>query len=97
MKIALVQQRASEDRRLNRERGLKAVRKAAKKGAKLVCFSEIGLANPFTRKNPRHRPKRLGLAESVPGPTTEAFASLAKEFGVVIVLNLFEREGEKYL
>jgi len=30
----------------------------------------------------------------VPGPTTEAFQSLAAELGVVTVLNLFERDGD---
>jgi N-carbamoylputrescine amidase len=31
----------------------------------------------------------------VPGPTTDAFAALAADLGVVIVLNLYEREGER--
>jgi N-carbamoylputrescine amidase len=35
------------------------------------------------------------LAESIPGPTTDAFAALAKKLGVVLVLNLFERDGDK--
>ena len=30
----------------------------------------------------------------VPGPTTEAFQEKARELGVVVVLNLFERDGE---
>ena len=37
----------------------------------------------------------LALAEPIPGPTTEAFAALAAELGVVVVLNLFERDGER--
>ena len=36
----------------------------------------------------------FALAERVPGPTTDLFAALARELGVVIVLNLFEREGD---
>ena len=35
--------------------------------------------------------EKLAQAEPVPGPTTEAFCALAKELGVVIVLNVFER------
>ena len=30
----------------------------------------------------------------MPGPTTEAFAALARELGVVVVLNVFERDGD---
>ncbi len=35
----------------------------------------------------------MELAETVPGPTTELFAGLARELGLVIVLNLYERDG----
>jgi predicted amidohydrolase len=31
----------------------------------------------------------------VPGPTTDAFSTLAAELGTVIVLNLFERDGDR--
>ena len=31
------------------------------------------------------------LAETIPGPSTESFGSLAKELGVVLVLSLFEK------
>jgi N-carbamoylputrescine amidase len=34
------------------------------------------------------------LAEPVPGPTTEAFSALARDLGIVVVPNLFERDGE---
>ena len=35
------------------------------------------------------------LAEPVPGPLTDAFAARARELGVVVVLNLFERDGAR--
>ncbi len=31
--------------------------------------------------------------ETIPGPTTDVFSKLAKEFGVVIILNLYEKDG----
>ena len=31
----------------------------------------------------------------MPGPTTDTFARLARQLGVVVVLNLFERDGER--
>jgi len=93
MRIALVQQKVSEDLQANRQRGLEAVREAAEKGADVICFAELAL-EPFYPQ--RHAtPETLARAEPIPGPTTEAFSALANELGVVVVLNLFERAGEK--
>jgi len=91
MRIALVQQKAGRDKTHNVERGLQAVRTAAAHGAALVAFAELGF-ELFYPQNPAG-PDVLSLAEPVPGPTTRAFALLAKELGVVVVLNLFERDG----
>jgi len=93
MHIALVQQTATPDRAANVQRGLDAVRRAAADGADLVCFAELA----FDRFYPQHHatPEALARAEPIPGPTTDAFAALAKELGVVLVLNLFERDGGK--
>ena len=91
MRIALVQQRATEDRHANRQKGLAAARAAAGRGAKAVCFAELAF-DPFYPQQPAS-PGRRDLAEPIPGPTTEAFAALAAELGIVVVLNLFERDG----
>ena len=37
----------------------------------------------------------MEAGEPVPGPTTDRFCRLAAELGVVIVLNLYEREGSR--
>ncbi len=92
MRIALVQQRASDDREANRLRGLDAVSRAADEGAKVICFAELAF-EPFYPQEPA-TPEALERAEPVPGPTTEAFARRAADLGVVIVLNLFERDGD---
>jgi N-carbamoylputrescine amidase len=89
MKVALVQQRATLGREANTNKGLESVRRAAADGADLVCFAELAF-EPFYPQR-RATPEALALAEPIPGPTTEAFAALAKELGVVLVLNLFER------
>jgi len=93
MKIALVQQKAAEDRRENREKGLEAVQKAAEGGARIICFAELAF-EPFYPQVPA-TPEKLALAEPIPGPTTDRFASLAADLGVVIILNLFERAGDR--
>lgn len=93
MRVALVQQHASLDRQENLARGLRAAREAAAAGAEVIAFAELA----FERFWPQERatPARLAQAEPIPGPTTELFSALARELGVVFVLNLFERAGER--
>lgn len=95
MKIALVQQSATSDRAANRQRALAALRRAAGQGADVVCFAELAF-DPFYPQRPA-TPEVLDLAEPVPGPTTEAFATAATELGVAVVLNVFESaEGKTF-
>ncbi len=93
MKIALVQQQATQDHEENLDRGIEAFRQAAQGGAKLVAFAELAFSW-FLPQIPC-QPEFLGKSESIPGPTTEKFSKLAREYGVVVVLNIFEREGER--
>ena len=95
MRIALIQQTASEDNESNIVKGLKNIDKAAEMGADLAVFAELA----FTRFYPQYRAnKNLSeLAEPVPGPTTKRFMNKAKEHNMVIVINLFEIEkGHTY-
>jgi N-carbamoylputrescine amidase len=93
MRIAVVQQRATHDKQANVERGLRAVDEAAAAGARLVCFAELA----FERFYPQRpaTPDASSWAEEVPGPTVEAFSRKARQHGVVIVLNLYERDGDR--
>lgn len=93
LKIALIQQHGSQDPDENRERGKRAFEEASQAGAGLIAFAELAFT-PFYPQKPSSG-EILDKAEPVPGPTTEIFSQLAKEFGVVTVLNLFEREGDK--
>ena len=92
MRIALVQHRAGPRHADNVERGLAAVREAAAAGAGLVAFPELAFT-PFFPCCRSGGPAPLDMAEPVPGPTSDRFARLARELGVVVVLNLYEREG----
>lgn len=93
MKIALIQQHASPDKSDNIHRGLDAVDQAAASGANIVVFAELAF-EPFYPQRPAGADS-LTLAEPVPGPLTEAFAERAKRHGVVVVLNLYERDGQR--
>ena len=76
----------------NRRRGIEAVRRAAAEGSQVVCFAELAF-DPFYPQQVA-TPELLAKAEPIPGPTTDAFSQLAAELGVVLVLNLFERDGQ---
>jgi N-carbamoylputrescine amidase len=93
MRIGLVQQRITPDRPMNVERGLAALETAARAGANLVCYPELA----FEHFHPQCRAAGniAELAEPVPGQTTDAFAERARRLGVVVVLNLFERAGDR--
>ena len=89
VKIALIQQPASSNRDENVARGIEATRAASQAGAQVICFAELAF-EPFY---PQHQATAgfESFAESIPGPITDQFCALAKELGVVISINLYER------
>lgn len=92
MKIALIQQACSSNKAKNIENGLSAARKAAEAGSDVICFPELAFT-PFYPQHPNpDNPKKY--AEPIPGPTTNAFSKIAKKYGVVIILNLYEQDGK---
>lgn len=93
MRIALIQQHATIDKAANRARGLENAEKAAQQGAQVICFAELAF-EPFYPQN-RASGTVADLAESIPGPTTDAFAALARKYGVTFVLNIFERDSDR--
>jgi N-carbamoylputrescine amidase len=88
-----VQQRASADKAANVQRGLLALDAAVAEGGQLVCFPELAF-EPFYPQKPATADVRQ-LAEPVPGPITDAFAAAARRYGVVVALNLYERDGNR--
>ena len=93
MKIALVQHFVTENIEDNLNKGLAALEEAASNGAELVAYAELAF-EPFYPQ--RHTDgNNLEIADTIPGNFTEKFSLRAKELGVVVVLNLFERDGEK--
>lgn len=91
MKIALVQQHATRDKAANIQRGLAAVDAAAAAGAKVVVFAELAF-EWFHPQRPADSTIR-GLTETLDGPLVRAFQEKARQHGVVLVLNFFERDG----
>lgn len=93
-RIALVQRRATANKADDRKRGLQALETAAAQGAQIVAFAELAFEPFYPQKRAAGCPV-AEFAEPVPGPTTEAFAEVAGRLGVVVVLNLFERAGDR--
>lgn len=93
MKIALIQQHATHDVGGNISRGITALETAASNGARLAAYAELS----FSRFLPQYPAGEdsLAPAEPIPGPTVELFKRKARELGIVVVLNIFEREEER--
>jgi len=64
--------------------------RAAKRGARLVCFPELALTSYTTH------PQVLHVAERIPGPATAALAKLAAKNRVYISMGMAEQAGGKY-
>lgn len=93
MKIALIQQHATRDKAANVARGLASLEAAARRGAELACYAELAF-EWFHPQRPASGDVRA-LAEPLDGPLVTAFQRKARELGVVVVLNLFERDGDR--
>ncbi len=90
LKVALVQMRMGEDPAANLQRALDFTRQGIEAGARLICLPELFRSRYFCQSEDA---ARFALAEPVPGPTTEAFQTLAAAHGVTVVLSLFERRA----
>jgi beta-ureidopropionase len=91
--ISLVQLQVTRGKDANVERGLAALEAAARDGAELVVFPELAFEWFHPQRPAGANP--LDLAEPVPGPTTERFQRAARSLGVAVVLNLYERDGDR--
>ena len=89
MRLAIVQQPATDDPDGNLARGLAAFDRAADAGADLVAFAELAF-HPFYPQRPA-TPETLARAEPLDGPTVRAFRQRCAARGVAAVLNVFER------
>ena len=89
-RIGLVQMSCSLDPNENLAKAEWKVREAAGKGAQVICLPELFRSQYFCREE---KAELFALAESIPGPSTEALGKLARELKVVIVGSLFERRA----
>jgi len=88
-KVGLIQLKIYKNRKLNIKNSINKIRYAAKKGAKVVCTSELFLYEYFC-KTEEH--SNFKYAEKIPGNTTEIFSNLAEELKIILIISLFEKK-----
>lgn len=90
MAVGLVQMSAGGDIKLNLDKALAGIAAAAKKGAQVVCLQELFRSRYFPQSEDAENFK---LAETIPGPTTDALGRLAKKKKVVVIGSVFEQRS----
>ena len=90
MKIALIQMSCTPNVEFNLQKLAKGIAQAAQRGAQLVVLQELHNTPYFCQTE---NPDLFDLAEPIPGPSTDFFGTLARQFGIVIVTSLFERRA----
>lgn len=74
----------------NLKKAIARIGEAAKQGAQIVCLQELFRSQYFCQSEDIELFK---LAETIPGPSTEALSKLARQKRVVIIASLFEKRA----
>lgn len=88
--LALVQMRCSTDPAENLARAIDKIAEAGRRGADVVCLPELFRTQYFCQTEDH---ANFALAESIPGPGTEALCAAARAAKVTLVASLFERRA----
>ncbi len=89
--IGLVQMSCTTDTAANLQKAIAKVKEAAKNGAQVICLQELFSSQYFCDTEDYENFK---LAETIPGPSTEALCKWASFLNVVIIASLFEKRTE---
>ncbi len=90
VRIGLVQMACDDDPARNLKKAITQIKLASAEGARIVCLQELYRTPYFCRTEDS---KNFDLAETIPGPSTEAFSKLAKLSKTVIIAALFEKRA----
>src|SRR5689334_16270854 len=88
--VGLVQMSVTPDLNANLEKAVARVEEAAGLGAQVICLPELFRSQYFCQKEDA---ELFDLAESVPGPSTEALSRVARDRRVTVVAPIFERRA----
>jgi N-carbamoylputrescine amidase len=89
-RVGLVQMAMSAHPEENTAKAAARVAEAARAGAEVVCLPEMYRTPYFCQKEDH---ASFALAETVPGPSTEALSRAARESGAAVVVPIFERRA----
>lgn len=90
IKIGFLQQHNVADQQLNITRLASGIANLAEHGAQLIVLQELHNSLYFCQTE---NVNIFDLAEPIPGPSTNFYGELARQYGVVIVTSLFERRA----
>ena len=90
LKLGLLQIRCSPDPATNLKHVLALTEQAAKQGARIICTPELFATQYFCQSEDYENFK---LAETIPGPSTEAFQKVARKHRSVLIATIFEKRA----
>ena len=90
LKIGFLQQHNVSDASVNIQRLSEGIADLATRGAQLIILQELHNSLYFCQVEDVNN---FDLAEPIPGPSTDLYGELARQFGVVIVTSLFEKRA----
>lgn len=90
VRVGLTQMACGEDRKANLANQVRLADLAAKQGARIICTQELFCSRYFCQIED-HR--FFKLAETIPGPSTDALGKIARKHRAVIIASLFEKRA----
>ena len=88
--VGLVQMSCEQKPTTNLKKAIARIGDAAKQGAQIVCLQELFRSQYFCQTEDIELFK---LAETIPGPSTEALSKVARQKKVAIIASLFEKRA----
>lgn len=89
--VGIVQMSCTASKEENTRKAMQLTREAAAKGAKIVCLQELFSSLYFCDTEDY---SHFALADTIPGPVTDAWGALAAELKIVIIASLFEKRAQ---
>ncbi|HSS20871.1 MAG TPA: carbon-nitrogen hydrolase [Pyrinomonadaceae bacterium] len=89
-RVGLIQMTCDQKPEANLKKAIARIKEAAKRGAQIVCLQELFRSQYFCQTEDIALFK---LAETIPGPTTDALSRVARQNKVVILASLFEKRA----
>jgi N-carbamoylputrescine amidase len=90
VRVALTQMACTDDPKRNLAHQIELLDRAGKQGARILCTQELFRSQYFCQTED-HR--FFKLAETIPGPSTDALSKIARKHKAVVIGSLFEKRA----